>query len=107
MPVLNVFAGPNGSGKSTIVALTDFEGKQNLLDPDAIARRIDPGFPQRAAIQAGREVLRRAHEYIQRGESFAIETTIVRWMDEFRNRSGAEGRVLRQAILRLYRRSRI
>jgi predicted ABC-type ATPase len=32
--------------------------------------------PQRGAIRAGREVLRRAHEYIRRAESFAIETTL-------------------------------
>ena len=76
MPVLTVFAGPNGSGKSSLIRQIDFEGRQNLLEPDAIAGRIKPEFPQRAGISAGREVLRRTTEYIRRGESFAIETTL-------------------------------
>jgi len=73
---LTVFAGPNGSGKSSILALLDFEGIENLLVADAIARRIDPEVPQRAAMAAGREMIRRAGEYVQRRESFAVETTL-------------------------------
>jgi len=52
------------------------EGRQNLLEPDAIARRIQPETPQRAGISAGKEVLRLTAEYIQNAESFAIETTL-------------------------------
>lgn len=76
VPNLTVFAGPNGSGKSTIVAWLKFEGKVNLLDPDAIAKRIDPADPSRAAIGAAREVINRTREYLSRGESFAVETTL-------------------------------
>jgi predicted ABC-type ATPase len=76
VPNLTVFAGPNGSGKSTIVARLKFEGKENLLDPDAIARRIDPADPSRAAIGAAREVISRTREYLSRRESFAVETTL-------------------------------
>ena len=64
MPTLAVIAGPNGSGKSTITRYLDFEGKDRLLDPDAIARRIDPVDPGRAAVTAGREAIRRTREYI-------------------------------------------
>ncbi len=76
MPLLTVFAGPNGSGKSSLIRQVDFEGRQNLLEPDAVAKRINPGFPREAGIAAGREVLRRTADYIQREESFAIETTL-------------------------------
>jgi predicted ABC-type ATPase len=76
VPILTVFAGPNGSGKSSLIRQVDFEGRQNLLEPDAIAGRINPEFPQRAGIPAGREVLRRTADYVRRSESFAIETTL-------------------------------
>ena len=52
------------------------KGRQNLLEPDAVARRINPECPREAGIAAGREVLRRTAEYIYRQESFAIETTL-------------------------------
>ncbi|HWE53606.1 MAG TPA: AAA family ATPase [Bryobacteraceae bacterium] len=76
MPVLTVFAGPNGSGKSSLIRRVDFEGRQNLLEPDEIARRITPKLPRQAGISAGREVLRRTAGYLRSGESFAIETTL-------------------------------
>ena len=69
-------AGPNGCGKSSILARINFEGKPNLLEADAIALRIDPAVPQRAAFAAGREMLRRTREYVRHGESFGIETTL-------------------------------
>ncbi|HMJ61119.1 MAG TPA: zeta toxin family protein [Bryobacteraceae bacterium] len=66
----------NGSGKSTLTGTLDFEGREHLLDPDAIARRLDPANPSRMAIAAGRELLRRMQEYIEEGLSFGIETTL-------------------------------
>jgi predicted ABC-type ATPase len=74
--VLTVFAGPNGSGKSSIIAPGEFEGKEDLLEADAIARRINPELPAQAALSAGREVLRRAKRHVERQESFSIETTL-------------------------------
>jgi predicted ABC-type ATPase len=76
VPVLTVFAGPNGSGKSSLIRQVEFDGRQNLLEPDAIARRIRPESPRQAGISAGREVLRRAAEYLRTEQSFAIETTL-------------------------------
>lgn len=76
MPVLTIFAGPNGSGKSSLIRQVEFEGRANLLEPDAIARRISPDLPHRAGVSAGREVLLRAAEYLRARESFAIETTL-------------------------------
>jgi len=51
-----------------------FRGKENLLGTNAIARQ-DPMLPERAAIPAGREVIRRSCDYLRRRERFAIETT--------------------------------
>jgi predicted ABC-type ATPase len=76
VPVLTVIAGPNGSGKSTFTSRLTTEAKANLLDPDAVAKRIDPADPTRAAIAAAREVITRTREYLDRGESFALETTL-------------------------------
>lgn len=53
-----------------------FEGRDNLLDPDAVARRINPADLRLASIEAAREVIRRTREYLRDGESFAIETTL-------------------------------
>ncbi len=76
MPNLTIFAGPNGSGKSTLTETLDPAIREHLLDPDAIAKRIDPEDPARAALMAGRETLRRTQEYLEAGASFAMETTL-------------------------------
>jgi predicted ABC-type ATPase len=76
VPTLTIIAGPNGSGKSTLTRSADFEGRDRLLDPDAIARGLNPLHPSAAAIAAGREVFKRTAEYLNRRVSFAVETTL-------------------------------
>ena len=76
MPTLTVIAGPNGSGKYTLTQFVDFEGRDRLLDPDTIARGLNPLNPSAAAIAAGRELLKRTEDYLNRGVSFAVETTL-------------------------------
>jgi predicted ABC-type ATPase len=76
VPTLTVIAGPNGSGKSTLTRSFEFEGHDRLLDPDAIARGLNPQNPSAAAIAAGREVVNRTADYLDRGVSFAVETTL-------------------------------
>ena len=76
MPLLTIIAGPNGSGKSTLTQSVDFEGRDRLLDPDAVARALNPTNPLRAAIAAGREVLKATASYLDSGLSFAVETTL-------------------------------
>jgi predicted ABC-type ATPase len=46
------------------------------VDGDRIAREMWPDDPDGAAISAGREVLRRTREYLERQESFILETTL-------------------------------
>jgi predicted ABC-type ATPase len=76
VPSLTIIAGPNGSGKSTLAQSIYFEGRDRLLDPDAIARGLNPLNPSAAAIAAGREVLKRTADYLNRGVTFAVETTL-------------------------------
>jgi predicted ABC-type ATPase len=76
VPTLTIIAGPNGSGKSSTVAPLEIAGRENLLDPDAVARRLNPAMPTQAAVDAGREVLRRTQEYLATARDFAIETTL-------------------------------
>ena len=71
-----MIAGPNGSGKSTITQQVAFEGCERLLDPDVIARRLNPGNPRAAAVAAARYILMRKTEYLDQEVSFAIETTL-------------------------------
>lgn len=76
MPTLTLIAGPNGSGKSTLTESVELRGRGILVDPDAVARELNPSNPQSVALAAGREVLKRIQEYFERSETFAVETTL-------------------------------
>jgi predicted ABC-type ATPase len=52
------------------------QGRENLLDPDEIARRLNPVAPHSVALTAGREILRRVQDYLDKRVSFALETTL-------------------------------
>jgi predicted ABC-type ATPase len=73
MPTLTVIAGANGSGKSTLTKQLD--RSILLIDPDAIAKELNPLDPVSAAIAAGRQALALAQQYIQSESSFVVETT--------------------------------
>jgi predicted ABC-type ATPase len=47
-----------------------------LLDPDAISKALQPTIPGTSAVAAARQVLTSAHKHIEKGESFAVETTL-------------------------------
>jgi predicted ABC-type ATPase len=74
MPVLTVVAGANGSGKSTLTKLSGVDTL--LIDPDAIARQINPVNPAAAAIAAGRQALMLCQQYAESERSFMVETTL-------------------------------
>jgi len=76
MPLLSVIAGPNGSGKSTLTSSVDFDTTAPLIDPDAIARRLNPIQPSAAAIPAGREAILRCNAFLVERVSFTLETTL-------------------------------
>jgi predicted ABC-type ATPase len=71
--VFVVVGGPNGSGKSTITPRLLVGEK---LDPDAIAKRINPSDPGAAALAAAREAIRSLKQWKQDGRSFTYETTL-------------------------------
>ena len=76
-PIFFVFAGNNGSGKSTFRNLIiDKIGIDINIDPDAIARRIDPENPEGKRVAAGKEVIKSVNRYMEEGKDFSIETTL-------------------------------
>jgi predicted ABC-type ATPase len=73
MPTLTVITGANGSGKSTLTKQLD--RPIILIDPDAIAKEINPLDPASVAIAAGRKALDLSQQYIKSESSFVVETT--------------------------------
>ncbi|ASA19825.1 zeta toxin family protein [Paenibacillus donghaensis] len=72
-----VFAGNNGSGKSTIRNLiVDRLGVSVNIDPDALARKINNGHPEKSKVSAGKEAIRIARECIRKKWDFTVETTL-------------------------------
>jgi predicted ABC-type ATPase len=76
IPSLSVIAGPNGSGESTLTSSIWFEGNANLIDPDTVARSLDPVHPARARIPAARQSILRCRALLARRTSFTLETTL-------------------------------
>ena len=77
-PILTVIAGANGSGKSTLTKWARAYFQQAAdLDPDAVAIDLQAqSSTQVSPIEAGREVLASAKNYLKRGVSFSVETTL-------------------------------
>lgn len=75
MKRLVVYAGANGAGKSTLRA--DGDDPVTLeIDPDRIAREIDPTDPRAVDFAAGKEALRRFDQALAAGVSLSLETTL-------------------------------
>ncbi|MDQ0220851.1 hypothetical protein ELQ35_21090 [Peribacillus cavernae] len=75
--VMYVFAGNNESGKSTFRnLLIDKLGVEINIDPDGIARRIDPLNPESKRLEAGKSAIKMVKECIKEGNTFSIETTL-------------------------------
>jgi predicted ABC-type ATPase len=75
-PRLTIIAGANGCGKSTLTSRSSFIDKIPLLDPDAISKTLQPSISGASTVAAAREVLTSADKHIEKGESFAVETTL-------------------------------
>jgi len=73
-----IIAGPNGAGKTTFTRefLPGFEGGIEFINADLIARGLSPFEPEKAALRAGKIMLRQISEKVNAGESFAFETTL-------------------------------
>lgn len=75
-PQLWFIAGPNGAGKSTLAERFSMEKRLTLVNPDNIAREMNPGHPESAGIQAGREALKQQNRLLAEKKSFVIESTM-------------------------------
>lgn len=76
-PRLTFIAGANGSGKTTLTRWNSEIFRQiPVLDPDAIASTLQATVSSLLPIAAARQVLKSAEEHLDRGESFAVETTL-------------------------------
>lgn len=76
-PRLTLIAGANGSGKTTLTRWNpDLFEEIPLLDPDAVANTLQATASVLFPMAAARHVLKSAREHLERGESFAIETTL-------------------------------
>jgi predicted ABC-type ATPase len=73
-----IIAGPNGAGKTTFARSFLPEEAQcpHFINADLIAAGLSPFAPDSAAIKAGRLMLEEIAACVQRGESFAFETTL-------------------------------
>jgi predicted ABC-type ATPase/predicted nucleic acid-binding Zn-ribbon protein len=76
-PTMTVFAGTNGAGKSELTNILKHQNPEvEIIDADAIARKMNPKNPAKANIEAGRETIRRVKECIEKKRDFSIETTL-------------------------------
>ena len=78
MPHLIIIAGPNGAGKSITAPalLKDALSIENFVNADVIAQGLCAYQPEKAAIEAGRVMLKRIHQLASDQADFAFETTL-------------------------------
>src|SRR3989339_56746 len=78
MPNLYIIAGCNGAGKTTAsyTILPEMLECKEFVNADEIARGISPFQPESVSIEAGRIMLKRIKDLIQKQVDFAFETTL-------------------------------
>lgn len=75
-PIALFYGGTNGSGKSTLRDI-DSGGKiTKHIDPDAIARILNPQDPRAVDVAAGREAIHQFKQALAEKTSFTMETTL-------------------------------
>lgn len=72
---LVVYAGANGASKSSLRA-GGSDPVEVEIDPDRIAREINPADPRAVDFAAGKEALRRFDQAIAEGKSLSLESTL-------------------------------
>lgn len=75
---LYIIAGCNGAGKTTAsyTVLPEILNCREFVNADEIAHGLSPFNPGNVAIEAGRLMLQRIEELLEKDETFAIETTL-------------------------------
>ena len=75
-PRVVIVAGPNGAGKSTSSMAILEPGFMVYLNPDLIARGVNPHNPEDASFAVGRVVHKMMRELMAERKSFSFETTL-------------------------------
>lgn len=75
---LFIIAGCNGAGKTTssFTILPEILDCKEFVNADEIARGLSPFQPDKVSIEAGRIMLNRIKELLDKNENFAFETTL-------------------------------
>lgn len=75
---LYIISGCNGAGKTTasFTVLPEILQCKEFVNADEIAKGLSPFNPEGVAIEAGRLMLQRIDELLERDETFSIETTL-------------------------------
>ena len=75
---LYIIAGCNRVGKTTasFTIMPDVINCKEFVNADEIARGLSPFQPEKVAFEAGRIMLNRIQELLNKNESFAFETTL-------------------------------
>jgi predicted ABC-type ATPase len=78
MPSITILAGPNGAGKSTAApgVVQEALAAGAFVNADVIARGLSGFDVESVAFQAGRIMLQRLEELLERRADFAFETTL-------------------------------
>jgi len=78
MARLYIISGCNGAGKTTAsyTILPDLLNLHTFVNADEIADELSPQEPEREMIRASRLMIERMDQLIERGEDFAVETTL-------------------------------
>ena len=78
MSRLYIISGCNGAGKTTAsyTMLPDLLNLHTFVNADEIADELSPQEPEKQMIRASRLMLERMDQIIERGEDFAVETTL-------------------------------
>lgn len=73
-----IIAGCNGAGKTTAfrTMLSSQLGNPQFVNPDVIAKRMDATDQWGARLPAGRETILQIDSFLERGETFCVETTL-------------------------------
>ena len=75
---LYIIAGCNGAGKTTasFTILLDTLDCKEFVNADEIAKGLSPFQPETVSFEAGRIMLNRINELLNKGTSFSFETTL-------------------------------
>ena len=78
MSRMYIISGPNGAGKTTAsyTMLPDLLNLHTFVNADEIADELSPQNPEREMIRASRLMLERMDQLIEKGDDFAVETTL-------------------------------